>query len=113
MKRAAGAFGMSAAPAARQHREPTPLQAYETVGLTEARMARISYDDQTAAAYKAVREVRRDGLVAWREAVQRYLRPSARMSVVDIGAGTGAFAAAFNDWFDLAVIAVEPSAAMR
>jgi ubiquinone/menaquinone biosynthesis C-methylase UbiE len=76
-------------------------------------MARISYDDQTAAAYKAVREVPRDGLGAWREAVRRHLRPSPRMTVVDIGAGTGAFAAAFSDWFDLAILAVEPSAAMR
>ena len=76
-------------------------------------MAGISYDDQTAAAYKAVREVPRDGLAAWREAVRRHLRPSPRMTVVDIGAGTGAFAAAFSDWFDLAILAVEPSAAMR
>jgi SAM-dependent methyltransferase len=76
-------------------------------------MARISYDDQTAAAYKAVREVPRDGLVAWREAVRRHLAPSPRMTVVDIGAGTGAFAVAFSDWFDLAILAVEPSAAMR
>ena len=76
-------------------------------------MARISYDDQTAAAFKAVREVPRDGLGAWREAVRRHLRPSPGMTVVDIGAGTGAFAAAFSDWFDLAVLAVEPSAAMR
>jgi ubiquinone/menaquinone biosynthesis C-methylase UbiE len=76
-------------------------------------MARIRYDDQTAAAYKAVREVPRDGLGAWREAVQRHLRPSPGLTVVDIGAGTGAFAAAFSDWFDVAVVAVEPSAAMR
>ena len=76
-------------------------------------MARISYDDQTAAAYKAVREVPRDGLGAWREAVRRHLRPSPGMTVVDIGAGTGAFAAAFSDWFGLAILAVEPSAAMR
>ena len=76
-------------------------------------MARISYDDQTSAAYKAVREVPRDGLGAWREAVRRHLRPTPGMTVVDIGAGTGAFAAAFSDWFDLAILAVEPSAAMR
>ena len=76
-------------------------------------MARISYDDQTAAAYKAVREVPRDGLGAWREAVRRHLRPSPGMTVVDIGAGTGAFATAFSDWFGLAIVAVEPSAAMR
>jgi ubiquinone/menaquinone biosynthesis C-methylase UbiE len=76
-------------------------------------MARISYDDQTAAAYKAVREVPRDGLGAWREAVGRHLRPSPGMTVVDIGAGTGLFAAAFSDWFGLTIRAVEPSAAMR
>jgi ubiquinone/menaquinone biosynthesis C-methylase UbiE len=76
-------------------------------------MARISYDEQTAAAFKAVREVPRDGLAEWREAVRRHLRPSEGMTLVDIGAGTGAFAAAFSDWFDLSVLAVEPSRAMR
>jgi ubiquinone/menaquinone biosynthesis C-methylase UbiE len=35
------------------------------------------------------------------------------MTVVDIGAGTGQFAAAFSDWFGLSIVAVEPSAAMR
>jgi SAM-dependent methyltransferase len=35
------------------------------------------------------------------------------MTLVDIGAGTGQFAAAFSDWFGLSVVAVEPSAAMR
>jgi SAM-dependent methyltransferase len=76
-------------------------------------MARISYDEQTAAAFKAVREVPRDGLAEWREAVRRHLRPSQGMTLVDIGAGTGAFAAAFSDWFDLRILAVEPSPAMR
>src|SRR6476660_5991300 len=85
-------------------------------GLPEARrhhMARISYDEQTATAFKAVRELPRDGLAEWREAVRRYLRPSPEMTLVDIGAGTGAFAAAFGDWFDTGVVAIEPSAAMR
>jgi hypothetical protein len=36
-------------------------------------MARISYDEVTAAAFKAVREVPRDGLSEWREAVRRHL----------------------------------------
>jgi SAM-dependent methyltransferase len=35
------------------------------------------------------------------------------MTVVDLGAGTGQFATAFSDWFDLSILAVEPSAAMR
>jgi ubiquinone/menaquinone biosynthesis C-methylase UbiE len=76
-------------------------------------MARISYDEQTAAAYKAVRELPRDGLTEWREAVRRHVRPSPGMTLVDVGAGTGQFTAAFSDWFELDVVAVEPSAAMR
>jgi SAM-dependent methyltransferase len=76
-------------------------------------MTRITYDAQTAAAFKAVREVPRDGLGPWRDAIRRHLRPVPTMTVVDIGAGTGAFATAFHDWFGLRVCAVEPSAAMR
>lgn len=76
-------------------------------------MARISYDDQTATAYKAVREIPRDALGDWRDAIRRHLRPSAGMTLVDVGAGTGQFATAFSDWFDLRIVAVEPSAAMR
>ncbi|HEY7281150.1 MAG TPA: class I SAM-dependent methyltransferase [Actinomycetota bacterium] len=76
-------------------------------------MARIRYDEPTAAAFKAVREVPREGLSEWREAVRRHLRPTPGTTLVDIGAGTGAFARAFSDWFDIGVLAVEPSAAMR
>jgi ubiquinone/menaquinone biosynthesis C-methylase UbiE len=76
-------------------------------------MARITYDDQTAAAFKAVREVPRDGLEHWRDAIRRHLSPFPGMTVADIGAGTGAFATAFVDWFGLSIFAVEPSAAMR
>src|SRR5436190_6310468 len=76
-------------------------------------MARISYDEHTAAAFKAVREVTRDGLSEWRDAIGRHLRPSLGMTLVDVGAGTGAFASAFSDWFGVRVLAVEPSAAMR
>jgi ubiquinone/menaquinone biosynthesis C-methylase UbiE len=35
------------------------------------------------------------------------------MTLVDVGAGTGQFSAAFSDWFGLDVLAVEPSHAMR
>jgi SAM-dependent methyltransferase len=76
-------------------------------------MARITYDDQTAAAFKAVRELPRDGLWAWREAVRHHLSPRPEMTLVDIGAGTGQFAVAFSDWFGLSILAVEPSASMR
>jgi SAM-dependent methyltransferase len=76
-------------------------------------MARITYDNQTAAAFKAVREVPRDGLGHWRDAIRRHLHPIPGMTVADIGAGTGAFATALRDWFDLPIRPVEPSAAMR
>lgn len=76
-------------------------------------MALNPYDEQTAAAYKAVREIPRDGLSEWQEAVRRHLNPSAETTLVDVGAGTGQFATAFSDWFGLTVLAVEPSAAMR
>jgi ubiquinone/menaquinone biosynthesis C-methylase UbiE len=76
-------------------------------------VARINYDRQTAAAYQAVREIPRDGLSEWREAIRRHLRPSPGMTLVDIGAGTGQFAAALSEWFGLTVVAVEPSAEMR
>jgi SAM-dependent methyltransferase len=76
-------------------------------------VARIDYDEQTAAAFKASREIPRDGLLEWREAVRRHLRPSPETTLVDIGAGTGQFASAFSDWFGITVLAVEPAAAMR
>ena len=76
-------------------------------------MARISYDEATASAYKAVREVPRAGLTEWREAVRRHLRPTPGTTLLDVGAGTGAYATAFSDWFGLSVLAVEPSPAMR
>jgi ubiquinone/menaquinone biosynthesis C-methylase UbiE len=76
-------------------------------------MARISYDAPTAAAFKAVREIPREGLTEWRDAVERHLRPAPGMTVVDIGAGTGAFTVAFADWFGVDMLAVEPSPAMR
>jgi ubiquinone/menaquinone biosynthesis C-methylase UbiE len=81
--------------------------------IRRSELARISYDGRTATAFKAVREVPPDGLAHWRAALRRHLRPSPGMTLADIGAGTGAFACAFSDWFGLDVIAVEPSAAMR
>jgi SAM-dependent methyltransferase len=76
-------------------------------------VARIEYDADTAIAFRRSREVSRDGLADWREAIRRYLRPDVGMTIVDLGAGTGVFATAFADWFDVQVLAVEPSPAMR
>lgn len=76
-------------------------------------MARINYDDTTATAFKTAREVPRVGLKNWQDAVRSHLNPTPGMTLVDVGAGTGAFATAFADWFGIEVVAVEPSAAMR
>lgn len=76
-------------------------------------MARITYDDTTAASFRAAREIPRSGLGAWEDAVRRHLHPVRDMTVLDVGAGTGAFATAFCDWFGVKVAAVEPSEAMR
>ncbi|MFI5489817.1 class I SAM-dependent methyltransferase [Micromonospora echinaurantiaca] len=76
-------------------------------------MALISFDDTDAAAFAATRELPRNGLDRWRHAVGQHLRPRAGMTVLDLGAGTGAWAAAFTDWFGVRVVGVEPAEAMR
>lgn len=77
-------------------------------------MARIAYDDRDAAAFAAARSLPSDGLAAWREAVARHLTPTPGTRLLDLGAGTGAWACAFSAWFPgVEVIAVEPSPAMR
>ncbi len=76
-------------------------------------MARIDYDDTAAAAFQAARELPDDGLREWRGAIARYLAPRPGMRVLDVGSGTGRWAAALADWYGIDVIAIEPSAAMR
>jgi SAM-dependent methyltransferase len=74
-------------------------------------MARIDYDEHASAAFRATRHVPREGLHDWRDAVAEYLRPGMRL--LDLGAGTGMWAATFTDWFGVDVVAVEPSVSMR
>ncbi|MFB7616408.1 class I SAM-dependent methyltransferase [Kitasatospora sp. NPDC056181] len=76
-------------------------------------MADNVYDRQTAADYRTAREVPRDGLAAWRQAVAEAAPLGPGSTVLDVGAGTGAFAAAFHDWYGVRVLAVEPAEAMR
>ncbi|MFD7730853.1 class I SAM-dependent methyltransferase [Kitasatospora phosalacinea] len=71
------------------------------------------YDARTAADYRAARELPREGLTAWREAIAEYAAPRPGATLVDVGAGTGAFATAFHDWYGVHVLAVEPAPAMR
>jgi SAM-dependent methyltransferase len=77
-------------------------------------MAMVTYGGADAAAFAGTRHLSDDGAGEWRAAVRRYGRPRAGMRWLDLGAGTGNWAAKFARWFPgLHVVAVEPSAAMR
>ncbi len=76
-------------------------------------MAMMAYGEPSAAAFAATRHLSAEGLASWRAAVARHLpvRPGTR--VLDLGTGTGVWASAFQSWYGVQVVAVEPSAAMR
>jgi SAM-dependent methyltransferase len=76
-------------------------------------MSQTVYDEAAAAAFQAVREMPEDGLGAWRAAITRHLAPVPGMRILDLGAGTGAWATALASWYGIRVVAVEPSPAMR
>jgi ubiquinone/menaquinone biosynthesis C-methylase UbiE len=75
-------------------------------------VARVDYD-RMAASYHQGRSLPRDGLAGWRAALAAWLPPPGGLPVLDLGAGTGQFAAAIASWFEAVVVAVEPSAGMR
>jgi len=75
-------------------------------------MARVDYE-QMAASYDRGRGMPLAALEGWRAALAAYLPAASGRPVLDLGAGTGLFAAAIATWFDAYVVAVEPSAAMR
>jgi SAM-dependent methyltransferase len=77
-------------------------------------MARIAYDRADAGAFADTRHLSDDAAEAWRVAVQHYGRPRPGQLWLDLGAGTGSWAAKFGRWFPgLRTLAVEPSEAMR
>jgi ubiquinone/menaquinone biosynthesis C-methylase UbiE len=75
-------------------------------------MAWVDYD-QLAAVYDRDRAVPLAALEPWRRALAAYLPPASGLPVLDLGAGTGLFAAAIAHWFGTEVVAVEPSEGMR
>jgi ubiquinone/menaquinone biosynthesis C-methylase UbiE len=77
-------------------------------------MARVDYD-RMAPDYLQGRALPAEGMEAWRRAILPWLPagPGPRGPVLDLGAGTGQFAAAIASWFGVEVVAVEPSAGMR
>ncbi|HZD71251.1 MAG TPA: methyltransferase domain-containing protein [Actinomycetes bacterium] len=81
-------------------------------GVRSVAMARVDYD-RMAASYDRGRALSLDGLEGWRAALAAHLSPLRGLPVLDLGAGTGPFAAAIVRWFDAWVVAVEPSREMR
>jgi ubiquinone/menaquinone biosynthesis C-methylase UbiE len=75
-------------------------------------MAWVDYD-RLAAVYDRDRAVPLEALEPWRAALAAYLPPASGLPVLDLGAGTGLFAAAIAHWFGTEVVAVEPSQGMR
>jgi SAM-dependent methyltransferase len=77
-------------------------------------MARVDYD-RMAPAYVTGRALPPEGMASWRDAIRPWLPgdPGDRSPVLDLGAGTGQFAAAIAGWFGVEVVAVEPSGGMR
>jgi ubiquinone/menaquinone biosynthesis C-methylase UbiE len=69
--------------------------------------------DQMAASYDHGRALSPEGLEGWHAALTAWLPPPDGLPVLDLGAGTGLFASAIATWFDVGVVAVEPSAGMR
>jgi len=78
------------------------------------RLARVDYD-RMAAAYDAGRGRTLDQLRPWREALTEFLTEprGCRSGILDLGSGTGQWAAVLSRWFERPVVAVEPSAGMR
>lgn len=76
-------------------------------------MARLDYD-QVADRYHSGRGVPLEDLDEWRSAVGPHVDNRAdHAPLLDLGAGTGIWTVAFRQWFDVPVVAVEPSAGMR
>jgi ubiquinone/menaquinone biosynthesis C-methylase UbiE len=76
-------------------------------------MGRVDYD-RMAGDYAEGRELPAAGLQPWRGAIRPWVPPGeAGSPALDLGAGTGQFAAAIAGWFGVRVLAVEPSAGMR
>lgn len=64
-----------------------------------------------AGRYRAARDLPPESLTGWRDALAPHLPECP--TILDVGAGTGGFAAAFTGWFGARVLAIEPDASRR
>jgi SAM-dependent methyltransferase len=74
-------------------------------------VVRVDYDHE-AERYEAGRRVPIEILEPWRGPIGRFL-PQTEKPLLDLGAGTGIWTRVFSVWFNVPVVAVEPSTGMR
>lgn len=70
-------------------------------------------DGTTARAFAGARALTAEAAAAWRDALLRHVSRVPGGTVLDLGSGTGRFAALLAEWLDARVVGVEPSAEMR
>jgi ubiquinone/menaquinone biosynthesis C-methylase UbiE len=71
----------------------------------------IDYNDMSAR-YQSGRALSEDAARTWTASLAPFVRGAASPTILDLGAGTGRFAALFASSFNATVIGIEPSAGM-
>jgi ubiquinone/menaquinone biosynthesis C-methylase UbiE len=69
----------------------------------------IDYDSRMAASYQSGRALSQEAASVWATIVATFVRRTARVRILDLGAGTGRFSALFARTLEVQVIGVEPS----
>lgn len=71
----------------------------------------VDYDGAMSRDFNAGRALSPESMAVWRSAFEPYVTGAER--VLDVGSGTGRFTVLLAEWFDVAVIGVEPARGMR
>jgi ubiquinone/menaquinone biosynthesis C-methylase UbiE len=69
--------------------------------------------DRMASSYDRGRSLPPEALGTWREAMAAFVPEERHVVVLDLGAGTGLFSHSIAHWFNVRVVALEPSEGMR
>lgn len=73
----------------------------------------IDYDGAMAAHYPRGRALTSQSAEAWRAAIQPFVPQTPRLTILDLGSGTGRFSTFLSEAFQARVIGVEPARGMR
>jgi ubiquinone/menaquinone biosynthesis C-methylase UbiE len=73
----------------------------------------VDYDERQWSVYERGRGLSRERARLWTRVLARYIDSADRLTILDLGSGTGAYSQLMADSFDASVIGVEPSERMR